>query len=289
MKLSIITPNYNYAEYLPSLLNSVLIQQTENVEYIIVDDGSTDNSIDILRSYSLKHPKVIKLIEQENHGQTYTINRALSEASGDIIGWINSDDIYFKNAFNEVRKAFVDDNIDVVMGDIILFDANSKFKFYRKYIPFNYHAGVYLGFGRQVSSNSIFWKKKLMTKNNITGLDNDFNYVMDGEFWSRLLYKAKIKKINYPLACWRIHEMAKTSFRQTKNDPAQQEANNENRIISERAFKKLPISKNIDFKYLKSLRYYHKLRRYILKLLHGCYFQKSRFSKLYAAYIKEIN
>ena len=92
LKISIITPNYNYANYIGQTIESIISQDYPTIEYIIVDDGSTDNSARIIESFVEKFPNRIKLIRQTNKGQTAAINVGLRAATGDIIGWINSDD-----------------------------------------------------------------------------------------------------------------------------------------------------------------------------------------------------
>ncbi len=102
LKISIVTPNYNYEKYIGSTIESVINQKYDNFEYIIVDDGSTDKSVDIINRYVAKYPDKIILIEQENSGQTNAINEALKNVTGDIICWINSDDKFLDNAFKFV-------------------------------------------------------------------------------------------------------------------------------------------------------------------------------------------
>ena len=82
--LSIVTPNYNYAKFLPALLESIRDQNFENYEHIIVDDGSTDDSVAVIEKYILQSNDKIRLIKQKNMGQTFAINRALVEANREL-------------------------------------------------------------------------------------------------------------------------------------------------------------------------------------------------------------
>ena len=77
MKISIVTPNYNYEKFIGETIESVVKQNYSNLEYIIIDDGSTDNSVEVIRKYHKKYPNKIKFIQQENKGQTPAINKAL--------------------------------------------------------------------------------------------------------------------------------------------------------------------------------------------------------------------
>ena len=101
MKISIITPSFNQARFIEQTILSVLRQDYPCVEHIVVDGGSTDGTIDIMRRY----PHLIWSSEADN-GQADALNKGLSKATGDIIGWINSDDYYADNIFAEVEGSF---------------------------------------------------------------------------------------------------------------------------------------------------------------------------------------
>ena len=88
MKISIVTPNYNYAQFLPKTIESVIEQSFKELEYIIIDDGSNDDSVSIIESYAKKHP-FIKLKKHENQGQTFTLTKGLGVSTGEIICLIN--------------------------------------------------------------------------------------------------------------------------------------------------------------------------------------------------------
>ena len=161
MKISIITPNYNYSKFLPSLLDSVIYQSYDNWEHIIVDDGSTDNSTQIIDGYVERYPEKIKLICQNNSGQSSALNRALKEVSGDIIGWINSDDLYHQNTFTIVTDFFKKNpKYDAVFGNLSIIDEQGKITSQKKYLEFNYVSGCILGFGNMIANNTLFIKKE---------------------------------------------------------------------------------------------------------------------------------
>ena len=190
-KISIITPNYNYGHFISRLLNSIAQQNYANWEHIIIDDGSTDNSVEIIKTFALKDNR-IKLYTQENRGQTRSINAALTKVQGEIIGWINSDDYYTENVFDSIANIFSNKKIDAVIGDIEVIDANDQVIKRINYPKFNYLSGVFNGFGKIISSNAIFWRKEITEE--IGVFDEDFNYSMDAEYWSRILLKRKVLK-----------------------------------------------------------------------------------------------
>ena len=207
--ISIVTPNYNYGGYIEETIASVVTQSYSRVEHVIVDDGSTDNSVEIIRNCASGYPGRIRLITQENRGQTAAVNRALREAQGEIIGWLNSDDTYCPGVFKEVAAFFAaDPALDIVYGDFNVVDPRGRRIYRYKKIPFSFFIASLQGFGVLLTSNAVFWRARLMEGRGL--LDESLDYAMDCEFFSRLTRDAKMKKLNRPLANWRRHPQAKT-------------------------------------------------------------------------------
>ena len=102
MKISVITPSYNQAQFIERTILSVLNQNYPNLEYIIMDGGSTDNTVEILKKYS---DKIIWKSEKDN-GQSGAINKGLKMATGDIVTYLNSDDIYELGTFEKIAEFF---------------------------------------------------------------------------------------------------------------------------------------------------------------------------------------
>ena len=112
-KISIITPSYNQGNYLEQTIDSVLSQNYQNLEYIIIDGGSTDNSVEIIK----KHQKHLHYwVSEKDSGQSEAINKGLKIAGGEIINWLNSDDYYTANALKTVAEHFEDESVLVVSG-----------------------------------------------------------------------------------------------------------------------------------------------------------------------------
>lgn len=271
-KISIITPNYNYSNYIGKTIQSVIDQNYHNFEHIIVDDGSSDNSAEVIEKFVKKYPDKIKLIRQENQGQTKAANNALKSVTGDIIGWINSDDMFCDNAFHDIVKAFYKyPEADAIFGNIYLTDDMDKILSYRKYLNFDYASGVFNGFGKIVSSNAIFWKTKLTKEVGL--LDTDYDMSMDSEYWSRLLFKRNVKHIDIPVAMWRQHPEAKSLKRLDKSNREHAHGINEGRRIQEKSYNNLKISKYISYRYSKLIWVFYKFKRHFLKFFYGHYFQ----------------
>lgn len=273
MKISIITPNYNYEKYIAKTIESVVTQSFNNIEHIIVDDGSTDNSVSIIKEYQNLYPEIIKLIQQENRGQTSALNVCLKNVTGDIIGWLNSDDLYCKNTFQIIINNFNQNkNIDAIIGNINIIDSEGRFLKKNRYLKFDYNSGVFNGFGKVVASNAIFWRKNLSDE--IDMFDESFQFAMDSEYWSRLLYNRTVKYINFEMANFRWHPKAKTILRRKYNSQENLQANKENKIIFSNSYKLISLSKFFPgYLYILPFLYY-KSKRHILKLINFHYFDK---------------
>lgn len=270
-KISIVTPNYNYANFIGATIQSAIDQGYENFEHIIVDDGSTDNSIEVIQKYVNRYPNNIKLICQENKGQTIAINVGLRQVTGDVIGWFNSDDTLCQNAFRNILKTFKKyPDADAVIGNIKIIDNDDNLIKNLKYLKFDYASGVFNGFGKIVASNAIFWKKELIDK--VGYLDESFEYAMDSEYWSRLLYNRNVVNIDAYLANFRWHPKAKTILRRNKNNEAYTLAFKENEKVFRNSYYKLGISKLIPYKLAKPLRLVYKVKRILFRLLKRHYF-----------------
>ena len=117
MKLSIITPVYNVEEFLPTCLDSILSQNFEDYELIMINDGSTDTSYEIMLDYAKRYPKIIRNLSVDNGGQGRARNFALDIATGDYVGFVDSDDWITPDLFNELYEAASSQNADIAVCD----------------------------------------------------------------------------------------------------------------------------------------------------------------------------
>jgi len=203
--VSIVTPSYNQAPYLAATIESVLSQDYPNLEYLVVDGGSTDGSVDIIRRYA---DQLAWWVSEKDLGQTDAINKGFARAKGQIFAWLNSDDTYEPHAIREaVEFLQANPQIGMVYGDCNFIDETG-----RKIGTFN-AAQTDLKKLRQgyvhIPQQAAFWRAELWRQ--VAPLDESFYFAMDYDLWVRL---AKISSIRYlPNHVWanfRLHTDAKS-------------------------------------------------------------------------------
>lgn len=204
LKFSIITVSYNQGKFIQDNILSVINQHYPAVEHIIVDAGSTDNTINILHKYS----KYLIWISEPDKGQSDGLNKGLRLATGDIIGWFNSDDRIPPDALRKVSQFFLDNPEEIaVVGDQAIIDLNGLTQ--RIIKSREYTADYLINYARGITQNSMFFKREVLNK--IGYLNESYHYAMDRDLFIRL---AKIRKIRYLdeiLGEFRIQPDAKTS------------------------------------------------------------------------------
>lgn len=201
-RLSIITPSYNQGEFLEATIKSVLDQGYPNLEYIIIDGGSTDNSVEIIKKYE-QH--LAYWVSEKDKGQTDAINKGLEKSTGDILGWINSDDVYVRGTFRKIIKAFQSHPEHIVVhGDRLLLDRSGNVAGWSSLPPFDPYRH-----GFTVCSETAFWRREAMAS--IGLLNDELQFAMDVDFFCRLYKKGKLLKINQYLGCFRCYDDNKSS------------------------------------------------------------------------------
>lgn len=205
-KISIITPSYNQGQFLEETIISVLNQDYPNLEYIIIDGGSTDNSVEIIKKYE---NRLTYWVSEKDRGQTHAINKGFKRATGDIVNWLNSDDLLEQGALKILEKEIEKvPEADFYFGDFSVIDSEGEKLFYRKSPPYQFAT---LFWGRQLSSQpAVFFRRNLLE--NIGYLDESLNFCMDTEFWIRAACKAaRFHQIKSTLGITRMHGDAKTT------------------------------------------------------------------------------
>ncbi|WP_412467659.1 glycosyltransferase family 2 protein [Pedobacter sp. KLB.chiD] len=198
-KITIVTPSYNQGKYIEETIRAVLLQNYPNLEYIVMDGGSTDETQQILENYS---PWISYWQSKKDNGQGNAINLGFSLASGEIYGWINSDDFYMEDSFFKLAEAYSKGKPDFLYGDCLVIDEKKKKIFYEKA---NYVIAKYLFSGGILMQHSCFWKAEIHEP-----ILEQLHCAVDSELWFRLVPKRKLKHVKFPLGIVRIQPDAKT-------------------------------------------------------------------------------
>ena len=204
LKVSIVTPSYNQAAYLEATIQSVLSQNYPNLEYIIIDGGSTDGSVEIIKKY---HDRLAFWISEADKGQTDAINKGFSRATGEILAWLNSDDTYQPGAVAKAAAALeANRDASMVYGDANFINAEGRVigRFpaaqtdYRKLRQGYVHIPQQAAFFR-----AEYWRQ-------VAPLDDNFFFAMDYDLWVRLSALAPLVYVPDTWANFRMHGDAKS-------------------------------------------------------------------------------
>ncbi len=208
-KVSLIIPVYNGEKYISKSLESALNQTYKNIEIIVVNDGSTDNSEEIIKRYNGK----IKYIKKENGGVSTALNLALKEMTGDYFSWLSHDDLYYPTKIEEEVNEIEDKTI--IMSDYDLIDEYGKFKcnitIPHEIIEEHNELALYKGF---INGITLLIPKKAFDE--CGSFDEDLRCTQDYDMWFRMLLKGyKFKHLKKVLASSRQHskQVTNTSYR----------------------------------------------------------------------------
>jgi glycosyltransferase involved in cell wall biosynthesis len=202
--VSVITPSFNHARYIEATIQSVLLQDYPHIEYIIVDGGSTDETVDILKRYE---SKLAWWVSEKDQGQTDAINKGFAHATGDILAWLNSDDTYEPGAISAAVKYLQEHpHIGMVYGDCNFINENGN-----EIGKFNAaqtsHRLIRQGYVH-IPQQTMFFRADLWKQ--VGPLDPSFYFAMDYDLWTRISARAEIKYMPQTWANFRLHTTGKT-------------------------------------------------------------------------------
>jgi glycosyltransferase involved in cell wall biosynthesis len=209
-KISIVTPSYNQADYLAECIDSILSQNYPNLEYIIMDGGSTDGSVEIIK----KHEKHLAFWQSKPDGGHYqAINEGFLHSTGEIMAWLNSDDKYHPGAFWLVSDSFrILPKIEWVMGSPTGWDENGKASYFSSQPPLwsreKYLRGE-IG-PPHIQQESTFWRRTLWLKAG-GSLDTNFAFAADAELWARFFRYTQLHTLHAPIGGFRRQPNQKTA------------------------------------------------------------------------------
>ena len=205
--ISVIIPNYNYAHYVGAAIESVMAQTYDNFELIVVDNGSTDNSKQVLEKFEKKYSPQLQVVFQDNRGQAGSRNRGIEESKGDLIAFLDADDVWMPNKLEEQIKLFIDPIIGLVYSSYWISDQNlNQIKIqdakYRGDVlncfAHNLATGVVVG----GESNAIIRRKCF---DELGYFDTDLEESTGWDMYRRISSCYQIDYVDLPLMKYRIH------------------------------------------------------------------------------------
>ena len=200
--LSIITPSYQQAKFLEQTIKSVITQSFNDFEYLVVDGGSDDGSVKIIKQYERQ---ITWWVSEKDEGQGDAINKGLGRAKGEVAGWINSDDFYLPDTFRKVSEVFQQEpGLGLLYGDVLAVDENSQ--------VFNLmQSGDYglldLMKFKIINQPAVFFRRRLIEE--VGNLDPSYRYLLDHHLWLRIASISQIRHMPEFLAAGRYHSQAK--------------------------------------------------------------------------------
>ena len=202
-KISIVTPSFNQAKFISKTIESVLSQNYPNLEYIIIDGGSTDGSVDIIKSYE---DHLLWWISEPDNGQTDALIKGFEKSTGDILTWLCSDDLLVSGALWIIAGMFmVDPNLDLVYGDTAYLFPDGLIKVKKK-INFDYKMMLYAY--SMIPQPSSFFSRRIYER--VGGLDRNLQYAMDFDLYLRMGPNVRAIHIPIVLSKYRLHTQSKT-------------------------------------------------------------------------------
>lgn len=212
-KITIITPSFNQGHFIEETIESVLSQNYPNLEYIIMDGGSTDNTVEVIKKYEkhISHWESVK-----DKGQSDAIQKGLNIATGYVINWLNSDDYYTPGTLNKVGELFSNLNTRVVAGKSRIFGEGYIDRFSQGTDIYPNNLSKTIGWARIDQPETFF---RLEDWKTIGGVNQNFHYVMDKELWIRYLLLNGLDgiiQLDDILVNFRLHGDSKTVSLQQK-------------------------------------------------------------------------
>jgi GT2 family glycosyltransferase len=205
--ISIITPSYNQAAFIEETIRSVLLQGYPALEYIIIDGGSDDGTVEIIQKYS---PWLAYWVSEKDRGQSHAINKGLAQAQGEVIAWLNSDDVLREHSLATIGSHFVQNpTCEFLAGRSEMRDVTgNKVVWQIDHLPRTLAELLEYPLGRYLAQPSVFFKRRVLER--VAPLDEHLHYAMDLDLWLRIAEHYQIHILPQTLSWIRAHDNAKT-------------------------------------------------------------------------------
>lgn len=208
--LSVITPSYQHVEFIERTIRSVLAQNYPRLEYLVMDGGSSDGTVDILRRYASE----LEYVSEKDGGQAAALNAGFARTGGEIVAWINSDDEYLPGAFDAVGRFFATHpDVEWLFGRCPIIDRSSRRQkaLITRYKEFWQRRYSYqrLLIENFIPQPAVFFRRRLLER--VGPLDTAYHNAFDYHLWARMGAVARPAFIDQELACFRIIDESKTS------------------------------------------------------------------------------
>ena len=212
--VSIVTPSYNQAQYLEYAIQSVLAQDYPHIEYLVVDGGSSDGSLEVIRRYA---GRLAWWVSEPDAGQAEAINKGFARARGEYIAWLNSDDLYLPGAISQAVAALdADPELGLVYGNALTIDAQGRFL---NHLAFGEWGLADLMAFRIICQPAVFMRRSILEQAGF--LDPAYHMMLDHHLWIRMAERSQVQYIGgvggfAPLAAARHHPQAKNASQPEK-------------------------------------------------------------------------
>jgi glycosyltransferase involved in cell wall biosynthesis len=206
-KVSIVIPSYNQGEFIEENIRSILLQGYPNLELFIIDGGSTDKTIEIIKKYE---PWITYWISEPDNGQAYAINKGWQMSTGEILAWLNSDDYYAPNALNQAVRALTSEHAGMIYSDAYIIDEHGNYL--RDWISRPFNLTDFFTYGCFILQHTAFYKREILQE--VNWLDESLQMIMDTDLFIRIGLEIDEPLIYLPdhyFAYCREHPGAKTS------------------------------------------------------------------------------
>lgn len=204
LKITVVTPSYNHAKFIERTVRSILLQRYENLEYIVMDGGSKDDTLEVLQPY---RSQIAHLVSEKDEGQADAIARGFEQSTGEIMAWVNSDDMLAPGTLEYVNWFFTNHpEVDAIYSHRLAVDADDNVIWYW-HLP--RHSSYMMSRWDLIPQETCFWRRSLWER--AGNVDKRYQFAMDYDLFVRYMKTGRLRRVNRFLGAFRQHDSAKTT------------------------------------------------------------------------------